>query len=127
MNDSNQTSQPATNHEENYFSGASIALHPSLTPEMPADFAPEPVERGARFYCKEHGEVPESEVVLDCMFHKLCGSGVCKHPVPSEPGEQPDDNYIGWAKYAYRDGQPTRLVLCDSDAERAFKIYRRAK
>ncbi len=32
------------------------------------------------------------------------------------------DDYIGWARYV---GEPlTRLTLCDSDADGAFKVYR---
>ncbi len=34
------------------------------------------------------------------------------------------DNYIAWLRYV-RDGERTRIVVCDSDAIGAFKVYRK--
>lgn len=34
------------------------------------------------------------------------------------------DNYIAWARFVIQHDKPTRIVLCDSDAEGAFKVYR---
>lgn len=32
--------------------------------------------------------------------------------------------HVAWVRYIYKHGAPTRIVLCDSDAEGAFKVFR---
>jgi hypothetical protein len=34
------------------------------------------------------------------------------------------DDYVAWLRYV-RAGERTRIEVCDSNAERAFKVYRR--
>ena len=44
-----------------------------------------------------------------------------------EPVEQPEaaqDDYVAWMRYEHYAKQPTRIMLCDSDEEGAFKVYR---
>lgn len=100
MNDSNQTSQPATNYKENYLGEnalapqASIALHPSLTPKMPAGFAPEPVEQGERPKCFHTAMQADSTGKTHCMG---CGEEIllfsagAHPPAPSESKLPPPD------------------------------------
>lgn len=39
---------------------------------------------------------------------------------PVEP-----DNYVAWLRYNFHEGNTTTIRVCDSDAEGAFKVYRR--
>lgn len=34
------------------------------------------------------------------------------------------DDYVAWLRYVH-EGERTRIVVCDSDAKGAFKVYRR--
>ena len=34
------------------------------------------------------------------------------------------DDYVAWMRYEHYDEQPTHIMLCDSDEEGAFKVYR---
>jgi hypothetical protein len=40
------------------------------------------------------------------------------------PVEDAADNHVAWARYVIEHDRPTRIVLCDSDDEGAFRVYR---
>jgi hypothetical protein len=37
--------------------------------------------------------------------------------------EERSDDYVAWLRYVH-EGERTRIVVCDSDAPGAFKVYR---
>lgn len=36
---------------------------------------------------------------------------------------RPEQEHVAWCRYVFRHEKPTRIVLCDSDAKGAFKVY----
>lgn len=44
--------------------------------------------------------------------------------MPKDQGKGSND-YVAWLRYVQgNEGRPTRIVICDSDAPGAFKVYR---
>ena len=78
---------------------------------------PEPVETGGcapPVYAKQLSTSPEEfKEALAAFEHEV-----------EQPAEAAQDDYIAWIRYEHYDEQPTRIMLCDSDEEGAFKVYR---
>ena len=45
--------------------------------------------------------------------------------IPEDDASKPSelDNYVAWCRYVTSGERPTRIVLCDSDAPGAFRVY----
>ncbi len=61
---------------------------------------------------------------LDCDCGRAPGKHTsinCGVPIPSPQAER---EHVAWLRYIIESGKPTRVVVCDSDAPKAFKVYR---